>query len=399
MRSPRALLAASVAASLAASLALVALLAGCATNPVTGKKELALVSESQELDAGKQSLAATEAEYGDYDDARWAARLDSLGQGLAAVSHRPTLKWQFHVIDDATVNAFAAPGGYIFVTRGILADLNSYAQLAGVVGHEIGHVTARHYVRQASRQELFGIGLGVAQAVSPTVAKFGGQAQQGLGILFLKFSRDQETQADELGVAYSFKGRYDPREMPATYHTLGQIADRAGSRMPTYLSTHPDPASREAYAMYAHGAVFAEVKVDPDLGQVRVTRLVGAFGAGRPINPLLVRSQYYGGMVWGVSFALHEEAVVDARSGRVMNADLAGYHIPVNADVPSLEALLIDEHDPYVNPLGIKGVGELSITGTVGAVANAIWHATGARVKRFPIRIEDIVLSESGTES
>jgi predicted Zn-dependent protease len=228
-----------------APLALLALLAGCATNPVTGKKELALVSESQELDAGKQSLAATEAEYGDYDDTRWAARVDSLGHGLAAVSHRPTLAWQFHVIDDPAVNAFAAPGGYIFITRGILAHLGSYAQLAGVMGHEIGHVTARHYVRQASRQQLFGLGLGVAQAVSPTVAKFGNEAQQGLGILFLKYSRDQEAQADELGVTYSYKDGYDPRQIPATYHTLARIAERAGARTPTYLSTHPDPLGRE----------------------------------------------------------------------------------------------------------------------------------------------------------
>ncbi len=152
----------------------------------------------------------------------------------------------------------------------------------------------------------------------------------------------------------------------------------------------PDPVARGAHAMHAHGAVFAEVKVDPDLGQVRVTRLVGAFAAGRIVNPHLVRSQYYGGMIWGVSFALHEHAIIDPRSGRVMNADLAEYHIPVNADVPSLEALLIEEHDPHVNVLGIKGVGEIGITGTVGAVANAIWHATGTRVRRFPIRIEDV---------
>jgi xanthine dehydrogenase YagR molybdenum-binding subunit len=153
-----------------------------------------------------------------------------------------------------------------------------------------------------------------------------------------------------------------------------------------------DAAAQAAYAMHAHGAVFAEVKVDPLLGQVRVTRLVGAFAAGRVVNPRLVRSQYYGGMIWGVSFALHERAIVDARSGRIVNADLAEYHIPVNADVPSLEALLIDERDPYVNPLGIKGVGEIGITGTVGAVANAVWHASGTRIRRFPIRIEDIAI-------
>ena len=152
-----------------------------------------------------------------------------------------------------------------------------------------------------------------------------------------------------------------------------------------------DPAAQDAYAMYAHGAVFAEVKVDPDFGQVRCTRLVGAFAAGRVINPRLVRSQYHGGMIWGVSFALHEQAVTDARTGRVMNANLAEYHLPVNADVPSLEAIIVDEDDPHVNPLGVKGVGEIAITGTAGAVANAVWHATGVRVRRFPITLEQLI--------
>jgi xanthine dehydrogenase YagR molybdenum-binding subunit len=154
-----------------------------------------------------------------------------------------------------------------------------------------------------------------------------------------------------------------------------------------------DPAVAADYAMFSHGAVFAEVKVDPDLGQVRTTRLVGAFAAGRIINPRLVRSQYYGGMIWGISFALHEEAVTDKRTGRIMNADLAGYHVPVNADVPSVEAILIPEEDAHVNPLGIKGVGEIAITGTVGAIANAVWHATGVRVRRFPIHIEDLLVN------
>jgi xanthine dehydrogenase YagR molybdenum-binding subunit len=154
-----------------------------------------------------------------------------------------------------------------------------------------------------------------------------------------------------------------------------------------------DPAAQSAYAMHAHGAVFAEVKIDPDLGQMRVTRLVGAFAAGRVINPRMVRSQIYGGMIWGVSFALHEEAISDHRSGRIINANLAEYHIPVNADVPHLEAIMIEEHDPHVNALGIKGVGEIGVTGSAGAVANAVWHATGVRLRRFPIRIDDLVMA------
>lgn len=153
-----------------------------------------------------------------------------------------------------------------------------------------------------------------------------------------------------------------------------------------------NPTAQADYAMHAHGAVFAEVKVDPDLGQVRVTRMVGAFAAGRIVNPHLVKSQLFGGMIWGVSFALHEEAITDRRTGRIMNANLGEYHIPVNADVPSLDVLTVEEHDPHVNALGIKGVGEIGITGSAGAVANAVWHATGVRVRRFPIRIEELLI-------
>ncbi len=152
-----------------------------------------------------------------------------------------------------------------------------------------------------------------------------------------------------------------------------------------------NPAAQSAYAMHAHGAVFAEVRVDPDFGQVRVTRLVGAFAAGTIINPRLVRSQYYGGMIWGVSFALHERTIIDKRSGRPMNPNLAEYHVPVNADVPSIEAILVEERDPHVNALGIKGVGEIGVTGTAGAIANAVWHATGIRARQFPITLDRLI--------
>ena len=187
-------------------------------------------------------------------------------------------------------------------------------------------------------------------------------------------------------------GRLFRRDDETRSESYAAILTRAGlTQIEARGSGAPDPAAQSAYAMHAHGAVFAEVKVDPDLGQVRVTRLVGAFAAGRVINPRLVRSQFFGGMIWGVSFALHEAAIMDRRSGRMLNADLAEYHVPVNADVPSLEALMIDEHDPHVNALGIKGVGEIGITGSAGAIANAVWHATAIRVRRFPIRIEDLV--------
>jgi xanthine dehydrogenase YagR molybdenum-binding subunit len=187
-------------------------------------------------------------------------------------------------------------------------------------------------------------------------------------------------------------GRLFRRDDESRSESYADILGRAGlSEIEARGKGAADPAAQSTYAMHAHGAVFAEVKVDPDLGQIRVTRLVGAFAAGRVINPRMVRSQIYGGMIWGISFALHEHAVMDRRSGRTLNANLADYHVPVNADVPDMEALMIDEHDSHVNALGIKGVGEIGITGSAGAIANAVWHATGIRVRRFPIRIDDLL--------
>jgi len=187
-------------------------------------------------------------------------------------------------------------------------------------------------------------------------------------------------------------GRLFRRDDETRSESYVDILERAGlSQIEASGKGAADPAAQSSYAMHAHGAVFAEVKVDPDLGQIRVTRMVGAFAAGRIINPRMVQSQIFGGMIWGMSFALHEQAITDRRSGRILNADIAEYYVPVNADVPPMEALMIDEHDPHVNALGIKGVGEIGVTGSAGAVANAVWHATGTRVRRFPIGIDDLV--------
>jgi xanthine dehydrogenase YagR molybdenum-binding subunit len=187
-------------------------------------------------------------------------------------------------------------------------------------------------------------------------------------------------------------GRLHRRDDESRSESYADILTRAGrSSIEGNGKAGADEVAETSYAMHAHGAVFAEVKVDPELGQIRVSRLVGAFAAGRIINPRMVQSQYYGGMIWGISFALHEHAQMDVRSGRVMNANLADYHMPVNADVPSLEAIIVEEHDPHVNALGIKGVGEIGITGTVGAIANAVWHATGVRVRSFPITLDKAI--------
>jgi xanthine dehydrogenase YagR molybdenum-binding subunit len=193
-------------------------------------------------------------------------------------------------------------------------------------------------------------------------------------------------------------GRLFRRDDESRSESYADILGRAGlAQIEGHGTSAADGVAQSSYAMYAHGAVFAEVRVDPDLGQIRATRVIGAFAAGRIINPRMVRSQLCGGMIWGISFALHEQAMMDPRSGRPMNANLAEYHIPVNADVPSLEAILVEEHDPHVNALGIKGVGEIGITGTAGAVANAVWHATGLRVRHFPITLDRLIGSQTGS--
>ena len=226
--------------------ALLLALGACATNPVTGRSELSLVSSNQELALGRDGYPAVVNEYGKYEDAALGAYVDSVGQRVARVSHLPNLEWHFTLVDDPAVNAFAMPGGYIYVTRGILAYLGSEAQLAGVLGHEIGHVTHRHTAEAMTRQQLYGLGLGVLEVAAPSLKPYSAASQQALGLLFLKYSRQNENEADALGVEYATKAGYDPREIPATYETLKRVSAAAGSTIPVFLSTHPDPGDREA---------------------------------------------------------------------------------------------------------------------------------------------------------
>jgi xanthine dehydrogenase YagR molybdenum-binding subunit len=163
-----------------------------------------------------------------------------------------------------------------------------------------------------------------------------------------------------------------------------------GQTIVAEASTAPGD-ERQKFSMHAFGAVFAEVAVDPDLNTVRVRRVVGAYGAGRIVNPRLARSQCTGGMVGGIGMALMEQTVLDRRDGRPVNASMADYLMPVNLDIGSLEALFVEENDPHVNPLGVKGLGEIALVGTAPAIANAVFHATGQRVREFPIRIESLL--------
>lgn len=221
------------------------LLSACARNPATGKREIVLVSESQEIAMGQQADIQAREEYGVVDNTALQTYVQTMGRKLVAVSHRPNLEWHFTVVDSPVVNAFAIPGGYVYMTRGILAYLGSEAELAGVVGHEIGHVTARHTVRQMTREQLAQIGLGVGGVLSPTFGQLGNLAENGFGLLFLRFSRDSEREADRLGVEYTARAAYDPREVSNFFEVLGRLS-AAGDRetIPGWLSTHPDPPER-----------------------------------------------------------------------------------------------------------------------------------------------------------
>ena len=217
----------------------------CATNPATGAKELMLISESQEIAMGQgydKDVLASVGLYGDTALQRW---IQQFGLQLAAKSERPNLPWTFHVVDDPAVNAFAIPGGYIYVTRGILAYLNSEAELAAVVGHEIGHVTARHSVSQMSKQQLAQVGLAIGSIASPDFERYAGLTNAGLRVLFLKFSRDNESQADHLGLRYMRRADYDAREMPHVFEMLTRVSEtQGGGRVPEWLATHPNPENR-----------------------------------------------------------------------------------------------------------------------------------------------------------
>jgi len=220
-------------------------LVGCATNPATGKKELSFVSRNKELEMGREADPAIVSEYGLYGDSALGKYVDAVGQRVAKASHLPDLEWHFRLLDSPVVNAFALPGCYIYITRGILAYMNSEAQLAGVLGHEIGHVTARHSAQQMTQQQVAQIGLIAGTVFVEQFRPYTGVAAQSLGLLFLKYSRDHETQADELGIGYAVRAGYDPREIPATYATLKRIGERQGQAIPNFLSTHPDPGGRE----------------------------------------------------------------------------------------------------------------------------------------------------------
>lgn len=221
------------------------LTSSCAVNPVTGKKQIVLMSESQEIAMGADADPQIVAQYGLYENKVLQDFITQKGNEMAAISHRPDLKYEFKIVDSEILNAFAVPGGYVYFTRGIMAHFNNEAEFAGVLGHEIGHITARHSVSQQSKAILGQVGLIGSMILVPQVAEFAEPLSQGLGLLFLKFGRDAERQSDELGVEYSSKIGYDAKEMAGFFNTLErQRVGTESAELPDFMSTHPNPGDR-----------------------------------------------------------------------------------------------------------------------------------------------------------
>jgi xanthine dehydrogenase YagR molybdenum-binding subunit len=229
---------------------------------------------------------------------------------------------------------------------------------------------------------------------SPTVF-----AQLAAEILELPFERvrfefgDTNLPEAPLAAGSQTSGSVGSVVVEAAQQLRAKLAE-VGGRVPAAeieLEVTSTPPEDEEYATQTFGAHFAEVAVDPDLGEVRVTRFVGAFDCGRILNAKTARSQLLGGIVWGISMALFEKTRYDVRTARVMNANLADYLVPTNADIPAVDIIFIEEDDPHVNPAGVKGIGEIGITGSAAAVANAVFHATGVRVRELPITVEKLI--------
>ncbi|REG82754.1 putative Zn-dependent protease [Algoriphagus antarcticus] len=222
-------------------------LSACAINPVTGKKQIVLMSVAQEVAMGQQSDPEIVAFFGLYDDPQLQEFITAKGNEMAAISHRPKLDYEFKIVDSPVINAFAVPGGFVYFTRGIMAHFNNEAEFAGVLGHEIGHVSARHSVIQ-QRNQLFGqIGLLAGIILVPELGQFVEPLSQGMQLALLKFGRDAERQSDKLGVDYSSQIGYDATEMAGFFETLERQQENSGAgEIPPFLSTHPSPEERNA---------------------------------------------------------------------------------------------------------------------------------------------------------
>ncbi|MGE3771613.1 MAG: M48 family metalloprotease [Gammaproteobacteria bacterium] len=409
----------------AAVLALLLLLAGCATNPVTGRQDLVFMSEQQEVALGAQAHAEILQRYQVYDDPALQRYVDAIGQSLATHSHRSQLTYRFTVLDSTEINAFALPGGYVYITRGLLAYLNSEAELAAVLGHEIGHVTARHSVRQQSSAQAASVGAGLLSVLVPQLGYAGlNQTINLLGTALLRgYGREMELEADGLGAEYLARTGYDPQAMIAVIGTLKnqEIFDRelaaAEGREPRayhgLFATHPsnDQRLREAvaHAAQAGQAVGGEIRRDAFLD--RIDGLV----IGENPQEGVVRGKHYHHAALGFALDLPDGWAVENLPDRlVLSAPQGAAQIQLTAKrldtgqtVGSLVhglrlASFADEQTLSVNGLkGLTGVTQIAVEGrqlparlvAIGHGGRAFLVTGAAREAAGFAQIEPVVLA------
>jgi predicted Zn-dependent protease len=327
-----------------AATVLAALVAACATNPATGQRQFSLMSEEKEIAIGQEQDAQVRKEMGVYGDRDLQDYISDIGLRLAQSSERANLPWRYTVVDSPAVNAFALPGGYIYITRGILPFLDNEAQLAGVLGHETGHVTARHAAQQYTRSTGAELGLVLSSIFVPAARPLAGLGESGLGVLFLKYGRDDEAQADALGVRYASRAGWDPDAIPQMLTTLGRIEEVSDSKgTPNWLQTHPVAEDRVA-------RVQAAVR-DAETGATRFT--TDRDGFLKHIDGIVYGDNPEQGVVRGASF-LHaglrfavdfpegwdvhngEAAVVAKPSGTTTSIILQPVQRPVGRDIEDI---------------------------------------------------------------
>jgi xanthine dehydrogenase YagR molybdenum-binding subunit len=309
----------------------------------------------------------------------WGMATGTWGAGMSPATARVTLKADGTALVECGVTDIG-PGTY--TTISIIAS-----QVLGLPIEKVKFVLGRS-----------DLPIGPTQGGSVVTASVGTAAQEAsekvLQKLYALASKDADSpfkNVPESDAVYK-DGRITAKSVPNLSYTYVDILKKNGlNELSETHESKPDSGLRSKYSLGSHGVQFIEVKVDEDLGTVRVTRAVAATAAGKIINPKGAHSQEMGAVVWGIGMALTEETEVDHRYGRMMNANLAGYHVPVNADIQEVDTIFVAEEDRIVNPLGVKGLGELGMVGIPAAIANAVYHATGKRIRNLPITPDKIL--------
>jgi xanthine dehydrogenase YagR molybdenum-binding subunit len=293
-----------------------------------------------------------------------------------------------------SAEAELAPDGMLIVSTAA-ADIGTgtytiLAQIAGeTLGLPLGQVEVRIGDSSLPHCPVEGGSWTAASAGSAVM-----QACQSVGAELLKLAQEAKTSplkgAEQADIDFA-EGEIRLRSDPSRAVRLTELLRKINEPIKAKVTSKPNPAVEKKFGHNTHSAVFVEVRLDEDLGMLRVARVVNAVAAGRILNPKTAGSQIMGAVVGGIGMALHEEAVIDHRYGRVINHNFAEYHVPVNADVHDIEVIFVDEREAHLNPLGIKGVGEIGIVGVAAAIANAVYHATGVRVRNLPITIDKLL--------